>query len=225
MKIVDTGRAPAWKNMEIDSELLKNLEHSQEPVLHLYQFEPEAATYGYFIQPFAHLNEEGVKKRGLQLAKRPTGGGIIFHLWDFTFSLLIPSAHPAYSRNPLDNYLFVNTAVSQILQGQKTELLTGETGASPFCMAKPTIYDLLINGQKIGGAAERCTKFGFLHQGSIALVPPSKEILEDVVKDPQVIQSMQQNSCSLAPSGTPVNEMRDKLKTLFIAEIGEKCRI
>jgi lipoate---protein ligase len=214
-KILDTGPSSAQKNMEIDTKLLFGLKENQEPILHLYTFIDEAATYGHFIKPFAYLKEERVKKRGLQLAKRPTGGGIIFHLWDFTFSLLIPSSHQAYTQNPLENYSLVNALVGKVLtklSSKGVALLTKKTDTSSFCMANPTIYDILIEGRKIGGAAQRNTKFGFLHQGSIAMAPPSEEFLADVLKDGQVIQEMRENSTYLAAG-------KQELKTLLTEEI------
>jgi lipoate-protein ligase A len=48
-------------------------------------------------------------------------------------------------------------------------------------MAKPTKYDILIEGKKIIGAAQRKTKQGFLHQGTISLMMPCKELLENLL--------------------------------------------
>lgn len=223
-EILDTSLSSPEENMRIERELLINLETSQKPVLHLFEFENNSATFGHFIDPFTHLKREGVEKRGVKLAKRPTGGGILFHLWDFTFSLTLPASHPAFSRNPLENYALVNAWVSQIITSicPKTatpKLLKEKTDTNPFCMAKPTIYDVLLEGKKIGGAAQRCTKFGLLHQGSIALVPPSLEFLNDVLQEEQVLQQMKQNSISLFPQETPLPEIRAQLKKIFSEEI------
>lgn len=193
-KILDTGASSAHENMETDRRLLAEL---TTPVLHLFEFEAESATFGHFIEPFEHLREEGVKKRNLQLARRPTGGGIIFHLWDFTFSLLIPSTHPAYSLKPLDNYARVNQWVSKALKSHKLTFLEEHTENSPFCMARPTIYDIMLDGKKVGGCAQRRTKEGFLHQASLSLAPPSREYLEDLLPE-KVIDEMERQSSHLS---------------------------
>ena len=39
-------------------------------------------------------------------------------------------------------------------------------------MAKPTPFDLVIEGKKVGGAAQRRTRKGLLHQGSLSVCPP-----------------------------------------------------
>lgn len=189
-RVLDTGKASAEKNMAIDLELLQRIGESDQGIIHFYDWIADSATYGYFTKPFEFLNEEAVMRHGLQLARRPTGGGIIFHLCDFAFSMLVPASSEAYSINTLDNYLFINQIVAnalksfgcvgvpQILQvdGQALDVTSGH-----FCMAKPTIYDVMINGKKVGGGAQRRTKQGFLHQGSLSLAIPSEVFLESVL--------------------------------------------
>lgn len=214
-QILDTGASPAAENMEIDSRLLNHLTH---PILRFYEWKGDSATYGHFIRPFDHLKEEGVQKMGLALAKRPTGGGIIFHLWDFTFSILIPAGHKAYSRNTLDNYALINGMVVSIMRkmcgrGSLPALLPKKCCQASFCMEAPTIYDVMLGGQKIGGAAQRCTKFGLLHQGSIALLPPCEEYLQEVLIDGEAVKRMQQMSAALGPLiGLGIEETKGKLK-------------
>lgn len=195
--------------MALDQELLDNIE---EPTLHLYEFEKPSATYGYFIRPFDHLTEAA---KELDLAKRPTGGGIIFHTHDLTFSLLIPAAHPGFLKNTLDSYAFVNKTVAQALTkflGKDPSLFTQKGPNAPFCMAKPTVYDVMIEGKKVGGAAQRKTKKGLLHQASIQLGMPSIEFLKKHLKNPEIISIMQE--MSLSHSGD-----RKALQSYLIEEI------
>ena len=113
-EVLDTGIRSAAENMRIDAELLEKA--GTRPVLHLYEWEGECATYGYFVDPAKLLDLQGVEKRGLQLARRPTGGGIVFHIWDMAFSVVVPSCCPEFSMNTLDNYAFVNRAVLEAVK-------------------------------------------------------------------------------------------------------------
>lgn len=190
-KVLDTGVNSASRNMEIDQDLLNELQFSQRCVLHFYDWAKDSATYGYFTDPYLYLDMAAVEQLGLQLARRPTGGGITFHLWDLAFSILIPATHPSYSLNTLENYAFINRLVLKVIQrftGHifSSELLlnsplSGNSASSHFCMAKPTQYDLVVAGKKVGGAAQRRTKFGFLHQGTLSLVLPPKDYLEELL--------------------------------------------
>ena len=226
-KCLDTGVRSAAANMELDAALLADLKDETDSVLHLYDWETDAATYGYFIEPESFLNMESVKKQKLDLAKRPTGGGIIFHNCDLAFSVLVPSRSPWFSNHPLDNYVFINQRVIWALEqmsGISPELLPTEPtpldpNCSHFCMAKPTKYDVMIQGKKIGGAAQRKTRDGFLHQGSIAIGTPSESYLEEILASgTQVLAAMQQNSFALLGlkwTKTELEEARIFLKVLL----------
>src|SRR5262245_35315392 len=110
-EILLTSRASAEENMTKDYVLLQSLAEDPRCILHFYQWQRESGTYGYFIDPEKYLNLEGVSRQGIELARRPTGGGIIFHTCDVAFAVLIPSGHPRFSTHTLDNYVLVNAMV------------------------------------------------------------------------------------------------------------------
>lgn len=200
-KIIDTGPNTAFENMEIDRKLLHDLKSDSEPILHFYDWISESATFGHFIDPTLYL-----KPDSLSLAKRPTGGGILFHLWDFTYSVLIPAQYPAYSQNTLENYAWIHQQVAEaIIQwtGIFPTLLQNDPHPSDpsfrnFCMAKPTQYDIMIGERKLAGGAQRRTRQGFLHQGSISFVVPELQILNKVfAPESPITQAIMNTSCSL----------------------------
>lgn len=206
-KLIDSGINEAQANMQMDAMLLENLKPDDLPILHLYDWSSLSATYGYFIKPEDFLNLEGVKKRGLSLARRPTGGGIVLHTCDLAFSVLVPSLHEGYSENTLENYHYINKrvidAIYALLQKENLTLLPQDplaldSSCQNFCMAKPTIYDVMIGGKKIAGAAQRKRKQGFLHQGTISIGFPKKEFLSDILlPETKVLEAMQANTYSI----------------------------
>lgn len=219
--ILDTGVKTAQENMQIDAQLLDALDQHTLPILHFYDWQQDSATFGYFVKPEDYINLEAAARKGLALAKRPTGGGIVFHLWDLAFSILVPATHPLFSENTLENYSFVNQAVlsaaSRFIR-DRPELITKDFEAldpscSRFCMARPTKYDVIYQGKKIAGAAQRKTKKGFLHQGTIALKMPDEEYLEAILRqDTRVLEAIQAHSFSLLGSEENLNEGRKALK-------------
>ncbi|MCK4934603.1 MAG: lipoate--protein ligase family protein, partial [Simkaniaceae bacterium] len=210
-KFLDTGKRSAIENMQIDADLLERLKPSDSPILHFYDWERKSATYGYFLPIDQFLDLEQAKKWNLDLAKRPTGGGTIFHISDFAFSVLIPAAHEGYSSNTLNNYDFIN---KQVLRGVKNffekptspillpnEPIALDSSSARFCMAKPTKYDVMLGGKKIAGSAQRRRKWGYLHQGSIAIALPQEKLLQDVLlKDTKVLEAMKENSYTILGS-------------------------
>ena len=210
---VESGPLPADAIMERDARLLEKLDFTGSPLLHIYEWASPCLTYGYFTDPHRHLHVDRLNPCGLHMARRPTGGGIIFHGTDFAFSVLLPASHPRFSLNTLDNYALINRKVAEAIfpftaSHGLPELLARDplrapSPCLPFCMAKPTRYDLIINGQKVGGAAQRRSKNGLLHQASLSLLLPAMETLQLVLKEPQpVLEAMQRFSRGLLPPST-----------------------
>lgn len=232
-EILDTGMQSAQENMRLDADLLERADTFSAPVLHLYEWEGESATYGYFTDPGKLLNLSSIQALSLNLARRPTGGGIIFHLWDLAFSVLVPAHCPEFSMNTLDNYAFVNNAVlasvknffndSQPLSLTPEDFSPWDSYCSHFCMAKPTKYDVMWEGKKVAGAAQRRTRKGFLHQGSIALMMPPPDYLKQVLlPGTQVSEAMQAYTCPLLGRSTTPEQLltaRAHLKELLATHL------
>jgi lipoate-protein ligase A len=186
MNIIDSGPQTAANNMETDARLLQNLAGKQEMTLHFYDWLQPAATYGCFCKPSEHFHDS----HSLDIAKRPTGGGIILHLTDFTFSLVVPASHPSFSLNTMENYKYVHEKIAHVLalfDGKRKYSLLPDAPSKlakgdNFCMAKPTQYDVMAGNQKAAGGAQRRTRHGYLHQGSISLLPPSPSLVQSLFK-------------------------------------------
>lgn len=220
LQILDTGIASAEDNMGFDAKLLEELDPKGTPILHFYDWAGPSATFGHFIAPSKHLDLKKAEWHHLSLARRPTGGGIIFHIWDFAFSFLMPAEHAYFSLATLDNYRFVNQVVLEVVRSLFTlkgnvelipqDFVSEHQDSVHFCMAKPTQYDVVHQGMKIAGAAQRKTKRGYLHQGSISLAYPQVELLKEVLLSKQaIVQAMTEYSF------TPLGRQWDaaKLKT------------
>jgi lipoate-protein ligase A len=204
LKIIFTSDISAQEIMDLDKKLLENI---TEPTLHFYNWKYPSITYGYFIDPKKYLNLENLNKLNIDIARRPTGGGIVFHLWDMAFSFLLPSTNKNFSLNTLENYFFVNSCVLSAvkdflnIKDEDIDLIKHDFSPSEsslnFCMARPTKYDVLIENKKVGGAAQRRIQKGYLHQGTIALLMPQKEILENILLDKKTLSFMFSNTFAL----------------------------
>jgi lipoate-protein ligase A len=197
--ILDSGKSSAPAHMGKDEQLLHSLKFEQKPILHFYEFERPSFTYGYFTKVEKFLKPEGISSLGLDHAKRPTGGGITFHMSDFTFSILIPNTFPTYSHNPLINYAFIHSIVSKVLEKvfkKRFDYLQTEKkeGIEGFCSTKPTQYDLLYQGKKICGAAQRKKPWGYLHQGTIFLAPIQPCFTKDLFINDQVLGQIEKSA-------------------------------
>lgn len=206
-RAIHSERSSPECHMQTDLQMLSSLAPTSDPILHLYEWQKPAFTFGHFINPSDYLYLDACQQYNFEWAKRPTGGGIIFHLGDAAFSFLMPSSHPLFSTNTLENYQLVNRwvekALKSLLTKSKEFTLLAKSPLSPskaqerFCMAHPTEFDILCNGVKVGGAAQRRTKSGLLHQGSVSLFQPDFSLLEKVIIDSSIIKGMHQQSGAL----------------------------
>ena len=174
--LISENRAPigAAMNMAIDEALL---DHSAWPTLRFYGWRRPSLSFGYFGK-FADVANEGTAR---EIVRRWTGGGSVLHGEDLTYSLVTPATDPASSQGPQVIYAALHHAIRMALlaEGQETELANAAAPKiSEACFANPVRNDLLLAGRKIAGAAQRRTRGGFLHQGSIQL-PNLSETFRD----------------------------------------------
>lgn len=206
--------------MQADADALQEISANDPPILRFYEWEKPSATYGYFLEP-----EDFFIERQIDLAKRPTGGGVLFHTDDLAFSLTIPATHPFYSVNPLHSYQAINQCVIDALKSLgftlKFTLCCPKTSArGSFCMTNPTTYDILVDGKKLCGAAQRKTKTGLLHQGTICFGLPSKELILATVKNGEAhYEHLKETSCCLDKS--IVSTLRRQLVHHFLNIISD----
>jgi lipoate-protein ligase A len=158
------GLASPGRNMAIDEALLREV---REPVLRLYEWSIPAVSLGYF-QPAALAGKR-------PFVRRYTGGGLVDHALDVTYTLVVPRAHPWLELSAPESYRRVHQGVQAVLAacGIDSEL-TRQAHAveSHACFAKPVRFDIIAGPNKLGGAAQRRTREGLLHQGSILLPEP-----------------------------------------------------
>ena len=158
----ETDRRGAALNMAIDEALLEN---ATDPILRYYGWARPALSFGYFGR-FADL--ASITDR--EIVRRWTGGGIVPHGEDLTYSIVIPANHPAFRASSVQIYHALHTALLQALRtgGMEVDLADGPaTTVSEHCFANPVRADVMSGGTKIAGAAHRRTRRGLLHQGSI----------------------------------------------------------
>ena len=172
----DTGVRSFAFNMALDEALLEAMPRINYPVLRFYRWTEPAASFGYF-QKYCEVQ---VLTPLRPLVRRPTGGGIVPHDADWTYTMVWPVTHAWYSLSAVESYRrvheWIQTAFAKI--GIRTELAlqTVKTGPGQ-CFAGFERFDLLYLGRKIAGAAQRRTRQGLLIQGSVQ--SPSNTIPRD----------------------------------------------
>ena len=152
--------------MGLDEALLEAAPRLGRPVLRFYGWTEPAASFGYF-QRYAQI--EGLTPLR-PLVRRPTGGGLVPHDADWTYSLAFPAGHPWYAFSATESYRRVHQWIQAAFArlGIGTKLASACSKALPGqCFQGYEMFDLLCRGRKIAGAAQRRTRGGLLIQGSV----------------------------------------------------------
>jgi lipoate-protein ligase A len=169
--LMDSGPGAPAANMAWDEVLLLGVGRLNAPVLRFYGWTEPAATFGYF-QKFA---EVASWTRLRPLIRRPTGGGLVPHKADWTYSFAVPPGHWWFKLRAEESYRRLHEWIRDALARVQvpTELAPCCAKTAPGqCFAGPEKFDLLWRGAKVAGAAQRRTREGLLIQGSVQPLPP-----------------------------------------------------
>ena len=164
------GKKAADYNMALDEALLQLAPKLGRPVLRFYGWLEPAASFGYSqhyaeIEKLTHLRP---------LVRRPTGGGLVSHDTDWTYSLVFPAGHFWHGLKAVESYrrahewihdAFAKMNVATTLAPASQKEIPGQ------CFVGAEKNDVLWHGRKIAGAAQRRTRTGLLIQGSVQPPP------------------------------------------------------
>jgi lipoyl(octanoyl) transferase len=181
----DINSRSAALNMAIDEALL---ESATAPTVRFYRWDHPALSFGYF----GKLSdvENGFGNR--DIVRRWTGGGIVLHGEDLTYSMVVPASDAAFADSPMSIYEKVHQAIRAALgtngiivaalcerRAEKDSAVVDRGYNKDLCFANAVPADVMLNGRKIAGAAQRRTRRGLLQQGSIQSV----DLREDFEKN------------------------------------------
>ena len=179
--VPDTEPHAAALNMAIDEILLRT---ARRPTLRLYRWARPATSFGYFGK-WSDALAAGPER---DLVRRWTGGGIVLHGHDLTFSLIVPRTHPFCAISPRESYRAIHECLAGAIAGA-TLAPAAQPPTSAACFQNPVQHDILLADRKVVGGAQRRTKSGLLHQGSIQeienLAAVSAALLQAFSKYPQ----------------------------------------
>ena len=164
--VLHSGAGEPAYNMALDEALLESIGDIGQPVLRFYEWIEPCATFGY-SQKIADIESNTILR---PLIRRCTGGGLVPHDGDWTYSLTFPPSHEWTSSSATQSYQHTHALLLKAFaaMGVKTELADCcQRPKSGECFEGFELHDLLYHGKKIAGAAQRRNRFGLLIQGSV----------------------------------------------------------
>lgn len=163
-------------NMAVDQALLQHVRNGGEATLRFYGWQPATLSLGYFqnlSDRTAHPESES-----MPVVRRSTGGGAIVHDRELTYSLTL-AIKDRTSPAALSIYRQVHNAIRLALKNfgvtatpfrELPQRSIATPSVEPFlCFQRRTEEDLIVNGYKVVGSAQRRLDRALLQHGSILL--------------------------------------------------------
>jgi lipoate-protein ligase A len=148
------------------------------PTLRLYGWKSAAFSIGRSQNVSELLKGDACAREGIPIVRRPTGGGILFHDRELTYSFVLAQSDIGLGYRVKESYLLITSfllaaykdlgANASFAKDQGRALRTGPLIA-PFCFSRREAYDIVIEGKKIGGNAQKRGRGIILQHGSIPL--------------------------------------------------------
>ncbi len=191
-RLILDAPSDARHNMAVDEALMLGQGRPESiPTLRFYTWSENALSIGYFqsVDEFDKPGRDGAKPSSV--VRRLTGGGVVRHGHDLTFSLAVTMPHPQIPSGVKDSYLRINEAVRIGLKKIYPALdyadcrdvkSMRERQKDRVCFEKPDCHDLLLSGKKILGASQRRIGNKFLHQSSLTLDQPYAVLIDHLIE-------------------------------------------
>lgn len=164
---IDPVARSGAENMAVDQWLLEGL--GDTALLRYYTWSEPTVTLGYF-ESLADAKRDFPSEE-LTYVRRWTGGGIVDHRVDVTYSLFFPKGHPVEQMRGNQSYEMIHALLADSMQKSGVECkltLEEENAGARSCFVHPVPYDIVDpSGKKLAGAGQKRSKYGLLHQGSV----------------------------------------------------------
>lgn len=175
-RLIQSEISDGCTNMAVDEAMLLALQQGRAPAtLRIYAWRPPCLSIGCF-QPAAEIDVEACAAQGADWVRRVTGGRAILHDREVTYSVVARQDDARVAGDVMESYRRISLG---LLAG--LELLGVPAQMAPFglgivpnhgpkpaaCFAAPSQHEILVDGRKIIGSAQRRQSNVLLQHGSL----------------------------------------------------------
>jgi len=187
-RFILTGKLDGPTNMAIDEFLfLESAKRKYNGNLRFYFWNKPTISLGYFQNLNEIIDLDKCKKLGIDIVRRITGGGAIYHNDEITYSITTFLPNPTISTDIDMSYKilesFLIEGISELGISVKYRDICFNQYDNFYCFANPSKYDIVFNGKKLVGSAQRRSKKSFLQHGSILISINDVDKMFSVFKD------------------------------------------
>tara|TARA_B100000686_G_scaffold191894_1_gene198526 strand:- start:575 stop:1387 length:813 start_codon:yes stop_codon:yes gene_type:complete len=189
-RYLDGEREDGVFNMAADQALLTLCnEGKSPPTIRLYGWRKPTVSIGYSGKGLERVDVGHCRKNSIDIVRRPTGGRILLHAEELTYSVTAPLEHPSFPKGLRKTHNIISQAIAEcfgkfgIMGGVRviSKPREGSGGAqllSPACFGLSNMTEITIDGRKIVGSAQRRLSKAFLQHGSVLIDFDPKKLNE-----------------------------------------------
>ena len=167
MRFLDLKVNDAYTNMATDEALTKARGEGKAPdTLRFYRWKPSAVTLGYFQSVEDEVDLDALKRYGVDLNRRISGGGAVLNseTGEITYSIVMDEKDLRISTDPTESYRYLCQGIVEGLDNLGIE-----------AAFKP-INDIVVGLRKISGNAQIRRYGAVLHHGTILVDYDAKQM-------------------------------------------------
>jgi len=176
-RLIRSRPGSAAYNMALDEKIFHQYITDGVPVFRIYGWDAPSFTYGLSQSPESGIDMARCGADGIQIAKRMTGGGLLFHNDEITYSLVCDKTDIGEPDNVFVSYRkicaflisFYRSLGLKASFALEAEDFKDRCAPHELCSASREKYDIIINGKKIGGNAQKRKRRVVFQHGSIPL--------------------------------------------------------
>ena len=172
--IIDEAPLDGSWNMAEDEHLFRSLSEKPHTILRFYAWKNPTVSLGYSQKVPEVVDIEFCKKKGIDIVRRMTGGKLVLHNKEVTYSLT-SSDTEIFTANLNDSYRLISEALMEGLKKIGLESSLASPAPQEYvrgnlpCFSYPSRNEVEVHGKKIIGSAQKRVGTKFLQHGSIPL--------------------------------------------------------
>jgi lipoate-protein ligase A len=179
--LVDDVADGAW-NMAVDETLLRGCEDRAAPTLRLYGWKPATLSLGNRQEAGKSHDPEFLRREGIALVRRPTGGRAVLHEHERTYAVVARRGR-SFPGGVLDTYRRISLALQEAYRalGAPAEMADARargarSSGNPLCFASASAHEIVVGRRKLAGSAQLRAREAFLQHGSILLATDARRL-------------------------------------------------
>jgi lipoate-protein ligase A len=172
--ILDKKPLAGSLNMAVDDFLFRSLSSEPQTFLRFYRWKRLTVSLGYSQDIRKAVDVEYCQKHGIGIVRRMTGGKLVLHHREVTYSLC-SSDKETFTSTLADSYRLISQGLMRGLEKIGLKSYLADSPPSSYvrgnlpCFSYPARNEIEVEGRKIVGSAQKRAGSKFIQHGSIPL--------------------------------------------------------